>query len=46
MSSEEVAIRLEGVGKEYPRFSTRKELLWNLLFPFRFLFIDFRSLYL
>ncbi|MBR2963925.1 MAG: ABC transporter ATP-binding protein [Lentisphaeria bacterium] len=36
MSSEEVAIRLEGGGKEYPRFSTRKELLWNLLFPFRF----------
>ena len=36
MSSEEVVIRLEGVGKEYPRFSTRKELLWNLLFPFRF----------
>ena len=36
MSSDELVIRLEGVGKEYPRFATRKELLWNLLFPFRF----------
>ena len=36
MSSKEVVIRLEEVGKEYPRFATRKELLWNMLFPFRF----------
>ena len=36
MSSKEVVIRLEEVGKEYPRFATRRELIWNLLFPFRF----------
>ena len=36
MSSDEVVIRLEDVGKDYPRYATRKELLWHLLFPFRF----------
>ena len=36
MSSDEVVIRLENVGKDYPRYATRKELLWHLLFPFRF----------
>ena len=36
MSSDEVVIRLEEVGKDYPRYATRKELLWHLLFPFRF----------
>ena len=36
MSSDQVVIRLENVGKDYPRYATRKELLWNLLFPFRF----------
>ena len=36
MSSDEVVIRLLEVGKDYPRYATRKELLWHLLFPFRF----------
>jgi len=44
MSSDEVVIRLENVGKDYPRYATRKELLWNLLFPFRFKHNTFTAL--
>ena len=34
--SSEIAIRLDHVTKTYPRYSTRKELVWNLFFPFHF----------